>query len=84
MQVFYFKNGGLEDLIQLLLSWKYLKHNSHSDPFCHTFTVEYPRFSLSKFHPLENQFSVCLTSELWDTSMDNSGRILDFEYLCKV
>ena len=82
--MFYFKNGGIEDLIQLLLSWKYLKYNSHSDSNCFTFTVEYPKFNLDKLHPLENKMSVCLTDELWSSVKDSEGRIMDYNYFCKV
>lgn len=83
LQVFYFKNGGLSDLVYILRSRKCFNHTCHKDSHCHTFTVYSPKLKLSELHRLEGKFTL-LTSEVWESLKDNSGRINDPNYVTKV
>ena len=81
--MFYFKNGGLSDLVHILRSWKCFNHISHKDSHCHTFTVYSPKLKLSELHHFEGKFTI-LTSEVWESLKDNDGRISDPGYVRKV
>ena len=84
LQVFYFKNGGLNDLVYLLSSWKCFSHTCHQDAHCHTFTVYNPKLKLSELHPLEGRYNSVLTSEIWSSLKNSDGCILDADYIMKV
>ena len=84
MQVFRFKTGGLNDLIHILRSWKYFKHNWHKESHQHTFTIFQPKLSLLELHPLEGTIKSLLTVDMWRDLKDEEGRIIDKHYVLKV
>ena len=84
MQVFRFKTGGLNELVHILRSWKYFKHNWHKESQQHTFTVFQPRLSLAELHPLEGTIASMLTADMWRDLKDGEGRIIDKQYVLKV
>ncbi len=83
-KVFYFRHGGLNDLIQLFRSWKYFNHQSNREMLQHTFTVIRPKLSLGELHPEEGAVTAVLTEEMWRSLMDAEGRIEDSRYVLKV
>lgn len=83
-KVFYFQNGGLNDLVYLLSSWKCFNHTCHKDSHCHTFTVYCPRLDLSELHPLEGKFTSTLTKDIWSSLKDSEGRITNSEFALKI
>ena len=84
LQVFRFKTGGLNELVHILRSWKYFKHNWHKESQQHTFTVFQPRLSLAELHPLEGTIASMLTADMWRDLKDGEGRIIDKQYVLKV
>lgn len=84
MQVFYFRNGGLNDLIHIFHSWECFNHTCHKDSYCHTFTVFCPKLSLSELHPLEGKVNSILTSEVWTSLKNGDGCVTDSDYVRKV
>ena len=84
LQVFRFKTGGLNELVHILRSWKYFKHNWHKESQQHTFTVFQPKLSLAELHPLEETIASMLTADMWRDLRDGEGRIIDKQYVLKV
>ena len=84
LQVFRFKTGGLNELVHILRSWKYFKHNWHKESQQHTFTVFQPKLSLAELHPLEGSIASMLTADMWRDLRDGEGRIIDKQYVLKV
>lgn len=83
-KVFHFKNGGLNDLIQLFRSWKLFNHQCHKESHQHTFTIFRPKLSLSELHPEEGSMPSVLTEDMWWSLMDQAGRIMDSRYVLRV
>ena len=84
IKVFHFKNGGLNDLIQLFRSWKLFNHQCHKESHQHTFTIFRPKLSLSELHPEEGSMPSVLTEDMWWSLMDQAGRIMDSRYVLRV
>lgn len=76
-KVFYFKNGGLNDLIKKFRSWKYFNYQHQSQVQQYLFTVFRPRLSLAELHPEEGLVFGILTDLMWSQLQDPTGRVLD-------
>ena len=83
-KVFYFKNGGLNDLIKKFRSWKYFNYQHQSQLQQYLFTVFRPRLSLAELHPEEGLVTGVLTDLMWSQLQDPTGRVLDKRLVLQV
>lgn len=82
--MFYFKTGGLNDLIHIFRSWKYFNHVCHKQSHQHTFTIFRPKLSLAELHPEEKNITSLLTEDMWRDLKDPDGRISEGPFVLKV
>ena len=75
--MFYFRNGGLSQLVDVLRSWSHLGHQDLREARQHTFTIIQPKLRLSELHPQERRVKSCMTNSLWASLMDQDGRITE-------
>ena len=83
-RIFYFKHGGLSDLVKKLRGWHFFCYSHNPEARQYVFTVFTPQLSLQELHPEEGMVNGMLTEQVWEQIQDAEGRIVDKTLMLQV
>lgn len=82
--IFYFKHGGLYELIKKFCLWKYFNYKHHRQLNQYIFSIFKPKLTLSELHEEEGLVNGVLTQSMWKQLQDPAGRVLDKKTVLQV